>query len=388
MTRLPSLLSPVLGAVEAVEDGGDGVNFDAWYDEVTTDISDRVRGTEEVLILADLGYAAHVYLQRTNGPVRARKDVEVQKKRTRNKRSKRPAGGRTGRPSARTTAADRVPLPTTRRAPTVNWRSYAYLITGEKKIGKTSFAIAGAEELVIQFDKPQIAYAIQEVVPHKWQDVKDVVSQLETLAAEDPASFPYDRIVIDGAGESYQMCQEWACKKLGVGHPSDAEWGKGWSLLREEYTAFVNAVLKLQSSAGCGAMFIAHSEWREKRVRGQEQSVSQLVPNLPSRCEEILNGKVDAYFTYDYHGEARVLTLLGDESVAAGHRMNGMFMTPGGERVREVYMGNSPEEAMTNFIAAFNNEQPVATYKELKPVRTGASTSKSSRARSRKRTTK
>jgi hypothetical protein len=56
-------------------------------------------------------------------------------------------------------------LPTGRRDQVDDpWR-YAYLITGEKKIGKTSFAINGCEEYVIQLDKPQIGYKNREDCP-------------------------------------------------------------------------------------------------------------------------------------------------------------------------------------------------------------------------------
>ena len=72
----------------------------------------------------------------------------------------------------KTGRGDTLTLPTERRVPVNNPWEYAYLLTGEKKIGKTTFAIEGGDVLVLQFDKPQIAYEIIEVCPNNWKESK------------------------------------------------------------------------------------------------------------------------------------------------------------------------------------------------------------------------
>lgn len=260
-------------------------------------------------------------------------------------------------------AAPKSALPTERSEPVADQWAYAYLMTGEKKIGKTTFAIEGAEELVLQFDKPQIAYSLREVMIRDWAEFKSALAGLE--AAAEAGKLPYNRVVIDGAGEWYQMCQKATCRKFGVDHPSEEGYARAWHWLRDEFTDAVNRLLRLQRSAGCGMIFIAHSEWKEKTTRGGVK-VERLVPNLPPRCEEILNGKCDAWFTWDYSGDDRIMVVLGDEVTGAGHRIDGHFMTPDGRRVREIHMGGSSAEALRNFTAAFENRQPWATIKEMR----------------------
>ncbi len=255
-------------------------------------------------------------------------------------------------------------LPTTRRLPVNSLDAYAYLLVGEKKIGKTSFSIAGndVEEFVLQFDKPQLAYNIRETVIEDWNHFMRVLKSLEA-AAEDARTFPYTRIVIDGAGEWYSMCQTWACKKLGIDHPSDVGYAKGWHLLRDTFSRAVTRLLALQESVLCGMIFIAHCEWREIRNEGGEK----LVSNLPTRCDEILNGKCDGWFLYHYKGEDHILTIRGSEDVECGHRIDGHFQTTDGRQVREIIMGKSASEARTAFVRAFNNDQTYTTLKEVKP---------------------
>lgn len=262
-------------------------------------------------------------------------------------------------------------LPLERSEPVADPWAFAYLMTGEKKIGKTTFAIEGCEELVFQFDKPQIAYRIREVVIKSWAEFKDYLAKVEERAAADPGKFPYQRIVIDGAGEWYQMCQQWVCKKFGVEHPSEEGYARAWHKLRDEFTDAVNRLLRLQKNVGCGMIFIAHSEWKEKKTREGEK-IERLVPNLPPRAEEILNGKCDAWFTWDYSGDRRIMVVLGDEVTGAGHRIDGHFMTPDGRRVQEIDMGGSSKEALANFMRAFNNQQKHATAREARQAGKGA----------------
>lgn len=261
-------------------------------------------------------------------------------------------------------------LPTKRRAPVDDpWR-YAYLLTGEKKIGKTTFAIEGAEEIVAQCDKPQLAYPIREVMIESWRDATAFVKAIEDKAATQ-GGLGFDRIVIDGAGELWNLCQQATCKHFGVDHPSEEGYARAWHKLRDDFTDFVNRLLRIQAANPCGLVFIAHSEWKEKQTHGGPK-VERLVPNLSSRCEEILNGKVDAWFQYDYFGDKRGLIVAGDERIAAGHRINGHFKTRDGRPLESIEMGDSASDAMQAFRAAFANELEHASMNEARAARIAA----------------
>lgn len=262
----------------------------------------------------------------------------------------------------------------TERASAVNdpW-AYAYLLTGRKKVGKTSFAVEGVEEFVYQFDKPQIARNIRERCFETWRESAQYTKLIEQAAAAHVAGraeFPYQRIVVDGAGEWYQKCQANTCKLFQIEHPSDAGYAKAWHHLRDTFTDEVNRLLRLQTKVGCGLIFIAHSETKEKKLSsGMTVEVDALA--LPPRAEEILNGKCDAWFTMDWRGDKRVMVTQGDEMIGAGHRIIGHFLTTDGRPVCEVDMGDSPAEARVNFEMAFHNQQKHASVAEARD--TGAS---------------
>lgn len=307
--------------------------------------------------------------------------AKVKKAKSRSKKKsapkKRPAGRRTRRRGSYSVDLDAIE----RRTPSDDLWAYSYLLIGEKKIGKTSLAIEGCEELVLQYDKPQIAYPIKELLVENWRHFTAAKDQLLERAAAGALGF--NRVVIDGTGEWYQSCQAKVCQDFAIAHPSEEGYARAWHALRDEFTAAVNDLLSLQES-GCGVVFIAHSQVREIETRDGGK-VDKMVPNLAPRCEEIVNGKVDGWFCYDYYGKDRMLIVQGDETVSAGHRIDGHFLTPDGRRVREVHMGRDPSEAMAAFVAAFNNEQEHATMRERLGAREGGKGSAKSKKKSRRR---
>lgn len=242
-----------------------------------------------------------------------------------------------------------IELPTEYEMPDVNLRDFSLLIHGEKKIGKTTLAMQGGRVLVLQFDPSQRCYKRLEVVLHSWQEFLAVLKKLEKA----PANM-YDRIVIDGTEIWYGMCQKFVCENLGIEHPGDEDFGKGWQALRDAFTTAVTRTLHLPY----GVWFLAHSQWKEVKNRHGKKT-DKLVPRLPSQAEEVLNGRVDGWFAYDYEAGDRVLILMGDEMTGAGHRMDSAdaahFRSKAGNRIRYIKVGNSPQEAYARLESAFNN---------------------------------
>ena len=139
------------------------------------------------------------------------------------------------------------------------WR-YAYHITGEKKIGKTTFSIEGCNEFVLQCDKPQLAYAIKETMVEDWKHSMKIIELLEELAYE--GKLPYSRIIVDNVAEWYQMCYQNTCDYYKVESPGDEDWGRGWNKLKQDFLDAVNTLLQIQDKAECGLVFISHSVGR------------------------------------------------------------------------------------------------------------------------------
>ncbi len=256
----------------------------------------------------------------------------------------------------------KVKLPKKPETPCTELNDFSFLFHGEKKVGKTTLALEGGRVLVLQFDPPQRAYERMEIQCPDWRTF------LASLKALEKADAPYDRVVLDGADLWYHHCQAYVCEKQGIEHPGDAGWGKGWSALRNEFTHAVDRMLNLS----CGVWFLCHSTWKEVDVRrsnGRTEKVEKLLPMLSGMAEEILNGKVDGWFAYDYRGNNRVLVLQGDERTGAGHRLDQdkypHFRLPEGEKITEMMAGKSASIAYKRFLAAFNNEYTPPVMKKV-----------------------
>lgn len=255
-----------------------------------------------------------------------------------------------------------IKLPLIETEPEQRFDKYSVLIHGEKKIGKTDLSLQGGRTLLLQCDPPQLAYRRLEILCKDWTILR---KSIKALAALDINKFPYDRVCIDGIGTAFDRCQTYICQKLGIEHPSDEDWGKGWNELTKEFTAMIDMFLSLS----CGRWFLCHSEWKEKDTR-RNIKITHLQPLMTTRCAAIVNGKVDQIMAYDYEGTRRVLIIRGDESIAAGGRIDQPnkgyphFRTPSGKRIKWIYMDSSAEQGYKNILAAFDNKQ-----EKVRPLR-------------------
>lgn len=250
-------------------------------------------------------------------------------------------------------------LPTVRSKPVDNIWNYSYHITGTKKIGKTSFLIDGCEEFILQCDRPSLSKSVMEVMPKNWKELKGWVTALEKAAVE--SSFPYERIILDGVADSYIMCEIWVLNEFDLESMND-KYSTGFREQKKEFGSLMNRLLRLGISANCGVAFTSHSTWVEKKVRGK--TVNKLTNNLPGKADDLVAGKVDANFVFDYVGDKRVLFLQGDDELVADHSIDGHFLTTDGREIKEIYMGTNPHEAMQTFEKAFNNQLDYTTLDE------------------------
>lgn len=308
-------------------------DFDGWLEEehLATQLLPTHRKQDRLLVACNLDLAAHYWSTSMKKIIRKRKKI----------------------------TEDDCAISMDRNIPIDDPNRFSLLMTGEKKIGKTALAISGQEEYVFQYDVPQTRIKIREVYPNTWRLFRKFLANLTALEP-----FPFTRIIVDGTGEWFNQCQEFTCKHFGVEHPSDEGYARAWHFLRDEFTSAVNELMRLQLK-GCGVWFIAHAEWKEKKIKGGEK-VDRLVPNLSGRCEEIVNSKVDGWFTYDFDGDDRIMVLLGNEYTGGGHRVDGQFLTTTGERVREVYLGTSAKESAAQMRKAFHNELEYASMAEIR----------------------
>lgn len=240
--------------------------------------------------------------------------------------------------------AETLNLPMEKSVPVESLGGYTALIYGRKKIGKTSLCSHFPKSLFVLFDPGGKALRLYQVSPKNW---RQFVRYVDLVIKDDR----FETVVIDTADIAYDDCLEHVCFQLGVDHPSDAGWGKGWNAVRTE---FVRQIKRLTRS-GKGVIFISHQ--RETEIEERSGKKYHMKTNtLSGQAKEALEGIVDIWANYDYDGKTRMLTIAGDDFTDAGNRCEENFHYTDGSPIREISMGNSSQESYENFVKAFYNK--------------------------------
>ncbi len=246
------------------------------------------------------------------------------------------------RPSPSSSPGNRaLTLPTTLSKPATDLRELSALYYGLEKIGKTSFLAEFEDNLFLMCEPGSKGLSILKRDVMNW---KEFVGYIDLLEADRSL---YQMITVDTADRCFKMCEKHVLTKLAIQHASDEDFGKGYSMIRDEFAFQIDRLLKL----GRGVAFTSHAVEKEIKNRNG-QKYDRVMPTMPKQAREILEPIIDiwGYMEYD-EKEARVLRLRGDSHVAAGHRLQHNFVG-----VDTIPMGKTPKEAYDNFVAAFQNE--------------------------------
>lgn len=235
-------------------------------------------------------------------------------------------------------------LPDEKSIPVEDLGGYVTLIYGAKKIGKTSLCAMFKNALFLFFEPGGKALRIFQEPMTSWKKFTRFVQLLKKDKR-------FDTVVIDTADLCFDKCEEETCLLLGIDTLADADWGKGWSTNKKEFVQQINTLV----NSGKGVIFISH----QKEVETEDREGNEVVRKtntLGRQAREVLEGIVDIWANYDYIGNNRILTILGNQELDAGHRLKERFRYTDGSKIRRIEMGNSEAEAYENFLSAFNNK--------------------------------
>jgi len=235
-------------------------------------------------------------------------------------------------------------LPTERSEPEGALGAYTWLIFGEKKIGKTTLTALFGEAIHLFTEPGGKALRLYPVVIDDWRKFRRAIRALKN-------DTKFDTVVVDIVDKLYPMCEDFTCEKLMIQDLAEEDWGKGWRENRKEFEREFGALLNL----GKGVIFISHAQEQKVETRDGKE-YDRMMPTMHKRMRDLVEGSVDIWAYYTYVGRRRVLQILGDDHVSAGHRLEGRFLTPDGEPIRRIDMGRSPKQAYRNVTDAFQNK--------------------------------
>ena len=235
-------------------------------------------------------------------------------------------------------------LPTERSEPEGALGAYTWLIFGEKKIGKTTLTALFGEAIHLFTEPGGKALRLYPVVIDDWRKFRRAIRALKSDTR-------FDTVVVDIVDKLYPMCEDYTCEKLMIQDLAEEDWGKGWRENRKEFEREFGALLNL----GKGVIFISHAQEQKVETRDGKE-YDRMMPTMHKRMRDLVEGSVDIWAYYTYVGRRRVLQILGDDHVSAGHRLEGRFLTPDGQPIRRIDMGRSPKQAYRNVTDAFQNK--------------------------------
>lgn len=246
---------------------------------------------------------------------------------------------------------------------------FSYLIYGPKKTGKTDFSsmFGGDHESTycLMYEKTARHLSIRQTLIDDEYDEEGKLEVPAWLKGEayleylitNPGNIKV--ICFDGLKAGYDKAFSQGCREGGFSHPAlQSQGGLGWDKIKKTFYRFVDRLI----GSNFGVVFNCHDI--ALTLDTALGSRSQIIPNLPTYADDFVRHKVDNVFYFHIREKKRWLQLRSDGVVyaACAHKEN--FLTPDGQPIWLIPMGDSAEEGYRNFIQAFNNKQ-INTYEEV-----------------------
>lgn len=206
-------------------------------------------------------------------------------------------------------------LPTEKTTPTLDPATAKVLLAGAPKVGKTTLASQiDPEHTLILATEPGYGAIEAYVQPvGSWEAFREVGAELAS------GKHHFTTVVIDTVDELYKMCTDTVLRSLGITHPSDLDYGKGWAAVTDEFRLRIAKLCAL----GLGVWFISHAE--DKEIEQRVGTITKSVPSLGGKAGKWLTGFVDfilfATVEQGAEGDERLLRTAATENFEAGGRV-------------------------------------------------------------------
>lgn len=204
-------------------------------------------------------------------------------------------------------------LPTQKTTPSANLYDYAILLYGETKVGKSTLLSGIDDNLFLNTSGALGGLECYNVPIPSWTDFLYIGAEIIK------GDHRFKVITIDTIDRLHKMCQDYMMDKLGIKHPSEMEWGKGWELVKIE---FMRPIMKLVLSK-YGIVFISWAKSAEIKTRTQK--INKWIPTMSDSLYNIISPLSDIILFYDIvegkdGTEQRILRTDAAETWVAGDR--------------------------------------------------------------------
>lgn len=132
-------------------------------------------------------------------------------------------------------------------------------------------------------------------IPNTWAAFSAFVEQIFAMATSGQ-ELPFKTLIIDTAGDLFDLCQKHVFAANKWTEAADGERGAGWIAPRAEFKRVVELLFRLHKGTKMGTVFLAHEETEEHKV-GLTYSANVSIPKigdkdikvwLPSKAQIVL----------------------------------------------------------------------------------------------------
>ena len=183
-------------------------------------------------------------------------------------------------------------LPDAKKPKVMDFRQYKFLIYGDPGSGKSTFASKFPDAIFIPTEPGLNFLEVNQITdddgnPKIARDWNDIIEAIKLLCTTE---HQFKTIVIDTIDNAFEFCALHVLKARGIEHESDEGFGKGWGLIKREFTKVINFV----ANSGFGLVFISHEKSTQREERGVKREYTD--NSLSNQARTYTNGLVDFIF--------------------------------------------------------------------------------------------
>lgn len=179
-------------------------------------------------------------------------------------------------------------LPQVKTPPRTDLADLTVLLYGRTKAGKSTVCSQAPDALFLATEPGLNHLEVFQVPITSWDEMLAACSEVSA------GKHPFRTIIVDTIDNAYRFCSDHFCRKLGIAHESDLGYGKGFSIVNNEF----HRVLTRLSQLPYGLWLISHAQEREVETRTGK--ITRIEPTLPGKAKKIVLGLADLVLYADF----------------------------------------------------------------------------------------
>lgn len=190
-------------------------------------------------------------------------------------------------------------LPDKAKLKVTDFRKYKFLIYGDPGSGKSTLASKFPDAIFIPTEPGLNFLEVNQITdddgnPKIARDWNEFIEAIKLLCTTE---HHYKTIVVDTIDNAFEFCALHVLKARGLEHETDEAYGKGFNMIRREFTKVVNFV----ANSGYGLVFVSHEKSSQREERGVKREYTD--SSLSNQARVFTNGLVDFIFYCSIDGD-------------------------------------------------------------------------------------